>query len=313
MGSGASKKYVVDAEKDAGGGETWEHGQLYSMYSLAQVEAIFEGCARNLDIGKAQFFSTFMCFEVMQENGTFLSLPNDEFERMSKGETKVHAREAFMLLATLCNGNFDDRMGFLFRVFDANGSGSINVEEMAPAVSLLLDCLILTKQIAKPTEEQREAMVNHFKAKSEENGDAKVSKEQFLEWCNMERGNSGAIAELSKEQRDADKEKRRKRKPRKKIRLNAAYSKKVHDRAKKRFSSEANKKRQQKDAEATTDQLNEECEYDKRGRRYRAKQIFREKNGRVAAVASKKVMADLFKGTDFNYQILSALRQVCGL
>jgi Ca2+-binding EF-hand superfamily protein len=311
MGSGASKKYQVSAgEQETTGDDVWKHHDVYSMYNLKIVESMLDGCERTgMKLGKAQFFSAFMSFEVMQDDGSFLQLPIEEFERVSNGEPKVNAREFFMILGLLCDGRFEDRMGFLFRLFDANQSGSINVEEMAPSVALLLDCLLLTKQIAKPTDEQYEAMVNHFKKKSEENGDPKVSKEQFLEWCAQERGNAGAIAELSKEQRDKEKAKRRKRKPRKKVRLNAAYSKKVHEHALKRFGNEANKKRQQADVEATTDQLNKEKEFDKRGRRYRAKQIYREKNGRVAAVASKKVMADLFKNTDLNYQILSSLRQ----
>ena len=89
----------------------------YDDWPLQSVKAVYEqALKKDMKLRKADWFNTFVDYSIQAENESetdFLKLPLEEFNRVSKDGKIADVTETFVMLALLCQGDFDDRMKFL--------------------------------------------------------------------------------------------------------------------------------------------------------------------------------------------------------
>jgi len=313
MGAGAS------AAADAGvvnptGGFSDEH--FYKDWPFSSVKDAYERVQRyqeedgTLDTTKAQFFNAFVDHSVFIDcEGDFLKLPMTEFVRICDHEhdKTANVRPIFVLLALLSDGDFDDRMRFLFNIFDLDQSQAINADEMEQMVGLLILSLKLLSRIGAGAPDAN-TVVKQIKRKAANEGDkdGEINIAEFVEWAGQEADGCGII--IKSDDNAPGNMERKKVAPRIAVKLDAKLSRSAHQRAMKRFGIEAVKGAGAKQAKASSAAINEYAGKDARVKKYAAKADFREKQGKLSAVASKKVMTDLMHTTTFTYSALAELR-----
>lgn len=154
---------------------------------------------------RSSFFSLFGVadFTVITEQGTFLALPLWIFNLFDTNKSgRARAIDVFLSLALFCSGSMNDRVAFVFKVFDTDANGALDRSEMERLLGCVMEVLYLMGLVkSEPTRRILAEVTDRAFAEADPNGDGKIEPDEFLAFAE-ESAKTRMIVERFKEVED---------------------------------------------------------------------------------------------------------------
>lgn len=138
----------------------------------------------SVEVTKREFWEIFTDYTTMTSEGSFLALPMDQFEMFDFGPGRVFILEPLTLLTLFCDGVLDEKISFIFELFDFEKRGRLVHADMVmliEAVTAGAHKLGIVENRA--TIDQVEDMALDMFRRADTNLDETVSVTEFVEWA----------------------------------------------------------------------------------------------------------------------------------
>ncbi|CAF3733886.1 unnamed protein product [Rotaria sp. Silwood1] len=150
-------------------------------YTEKEIREWHAGFIRDCPAGKLdkkKFIEVFKQFYPQGKPDKFCKLTFDAFDINKDGT--VSFDEFLIAYSAARNGNLDDRLDLVFRVYDISDDGFIDEEELTKLIVALYDLVGKTNRKGDHDPKRRAAQIM---AKLDANGDKKLTKAEFVSGC----------------------------------------------------------------------------------------------------------------------------------
>lgn len=150
-----------------------------ATWSLDHVRELHQRyCDENYDFGLEKMVFTELCLETFPDAAELPEMLWEKF--VLSGEEVVHTLQVFCGLTAVCHGLTNEKLNFLFEVFDFNSASELNYDELFILIYTSLNGLVRMIGTGNPPEERPiEKLCDEIFVTAGKDSTTKVTKLEF--------------------------------------------------------------------------------------------------------------------------------------
>ncbi|XP_055333119.1 Kv channel-interacting protein 1-like isoform X2 [Paramacrobiotus metropolitanus] len=160
---------------------------LTTRFTRKEIQAIYNGFKQdcpNGTVSKERFKELYSQFFPLGDARTYSGHIYDSLDKNSDGN--VTFDQFIVTMSVMSRGTIDEKIRWIFNLYDLNGDGSISPEEMHIIVSSIYD--MLGKRTYPPADEEYiQEHADRIFRKMDLNGDGVITFQEFQEVCRNDR------------------------------------------------------------------------------------------------------------------------------